>query len=419
MRLLEKQAVYIMRGYESGSATVEVAVLSLVFVPIVFYAMFFCDMGLANIKMAEASRYAAWEMTAMQISDWENHKHSEFINKKIKILKKEVNDRWGDDLNSATSSVQELYNQPGIYNEKVSNMIVSKQESGESGSVISVEMSGNESPYTNDVATSGGSGPEGSSESSIMSGILSKFMKFINSASSKMYSELFKMNVEGFVTVTTSTQLKFTKSAPIYKGEQLLPKIPVVSASQKLLVDAWDLKDGKDVDYGPFGKNASDGGTGHIYQKQVKQMMFAGAVGAISSLLNGDSGNGSGSGGSSSDLDGILDFLNIRNPFEPVVRSYALKGLGESDVRHKKSDVTFTSKTTADPFMEDSKMKDSANSAAKTFETNAYKDTNKEADSPIYNIYARQSKGGKTYYMGCTQPQHQSQKTCFGSSTGL
>ena len=97
---------------EDGGSVVEIALLSLLFFPIICYAAFFYDFSLASLKSLEASRYAAWELTAMKLWDWKKgtfilengtSKQSMF-DSAAKTVTDEVNVRWGDDLNGATSS---------------------------------------------------------------------------------------------------------------------------------------------------------------------------------------------------------------------------------------------------------------------------------------------------------------------------
>ena len=81
---------YRLRTSEEGGSMVETALLSLLMVPIIVYANFFFDFSFANLKALEASRYAAWELTAVRLSDWVGENHSNFFTTESGIIINEV-----------------------------------------------------------------------------------------------------------------------------------------------------------------------------------------------------------------------------------------------------------------------------------------------------------------------------------------
>lgn len=369
---------------EQGGATVEVALLSLLMVPMMFYAIFFFDLSLVNIKTLEASRYAVWEMSIMEISRWEDGKH---IDVGTLSLDQEVIERWGDDMNSATSNVSQLNSHPGIFNERQSALLVSSlNNSGTGQNAVSVNIS-DASPYminapvTNE-ASSESSSASGGIDFDIFAEVVDKIAGFLGKVDTGVYG-YFEFNTNGFAETEVSVKLNFDKTAPVYKGEKLLEIVPEVRGRQKLLVDAWDLKDGSDVDVGQ--KEASNNVK---YYSQVNKMTF----GKVPKMLNDVLGRFGEIG------KFMVDLLGIRNPFATVVRSLALKDSSNFD-----SSVEFGDKR-ANP------NSGQGYGAPTTFYTNVFQDMWQKDKSPYYNAYEKSKKG---YYMGCDKPQTVDRQKCW------
>jgi hypothetical protein len=89
---------------EDGAATTEFALCTVILVPMLLYSIYFFEVLEAKLKTNEASRYMVWEMTAYGLSDWQNADHeAKFATARTEILN-ELNQRYGDDLDGATSS---------------------------------------------------------------------------------------------------------------------------------------------------------------------------------------------------------------------------------------------------------------------------------------------------------------------------
>ncbi|GEM_PF-1888826 len=91
---------------ERGSAIVESAILIVAMVAIVLWTHVLLDIALAKIKTQEVVRYAAWEFSAYQLSDYSKNggtqsKHNQLINKAKDAIKKDVEDRYSHSLDSA------------------------------------------------------------------------------------------------------------------------------------------------------------------------------------------------------------------------------------------------------------------------------------------------------------------------------
>ena len=411
---------------ESGGAMVEVAILSLVMVPMAIYAIFFMDMSLINIKTLEASRYAAWEMTVMQISDYKNYGHknnSNFLANKIAnvsnessmSLAQEVQDRWGDDMNSATSQNQTLAKGAanGIFQERVSGLSVTELEVPEQ--MVTIQDG---DPYAGKTIEDDGQNPgqpesDGGAGGTFLQNFLSKASGFLGKGAKGFY-DYFSFYTNGFAETKVSMGLKFTKSAPIYDGGKLLEVVPTVSSAQKLLIDSWDVKYGGNVDIGP--QNPSSSAAGIEYYNQVKKMVFGGLVGQIGDFIKKD-----GSGDGSDFFDKAYKFIQgfIRLPWDPVVRSYALKHVGG-----KKSGCPDNSQKNIKGCFSLGKerIKYEGIDALSSFYTNVYKDTYAEGEgvSPYHDVYKRQSPDGQNasmsvtgYYMGCDKPQTVDRQDCW------
>lgn len=382
-----------MKAYrkEEGAAAVEVAILSLVMVPIVLYSIFFFDLALMGLRALEAARYAAWEFTRVDAS--------EGISSLDKtIIQTEIEARWGDDMNSATSSDSSFNRHPGIFNEKITGLTVTELDSSYGGNSSSAKISITErSPYLTNAAAEpqsenkpDGDISEAGNGVSLLQDIVNKFSSVVNKGASWVYGTWLQMNVQGYVEIDFSTKLKFNRSAPIYKGESLMiGDMPVISGKQKLLIDAWDLKDGRDADYLQGKALSGDGGAGEKYYNQVNKLVFGGIKGQLDALL----------GGVGDVIKNILNALDIRNPFEPAVRSYALTGVSGSSCKNAESCVEFG----------DGRVNPLGNAEQK-FYTNVFKDTYNKNDSPYYNVYKRNGKG---YYMGCDKPQIDDRQDCW------
>lgn len=368
---------------ETGGAVVEVALLSLLVVPMVFYATFFFDLSLVNIRVSEAARYAAWELTVMEISDWKDHTHRESPNVRGElwksILKPEVEGRWGDDMNSATStsnSASGLFHPDNIGGGK-SGLTITKIKNfkigPDNGDLPTY------SPYAQEVtADEGVAEPEDSFGTNIRN--------IIGNVTSFIYDWL-GFNKNGFVKLHGSVELEFIKAAPLFKGESLLPGTPIVRANEGLLVDAWDFKDAGDIDYNGYGQNMpEDDGGGEKYYNQVKHMVFAGMAEAVSDWLPSNA---------SSILNGLF-----RNPFLPTVRSYAMTGTTDASVKFGKDRIDGLASE-----------EDSWGNAPDKFYTNVFKESyNEQCENCNYNAVYKKNGG---YYMGCDKPQIDDRQDCW------
>lgn len=408
------------RKSEHGGAVVETAILSLVMVPIVLYAIFFHDAAIVSIKTLEASRYAAWEMTAMEVSDYANHVHN--LDNRVRTRKdpdthlsllEEVKARWGDDMNSATSDNADLAKaQYGLYNEKASGLMVVALDIPEDSQFMTIDddLLFTQATQVTDESLSGATSDTGSSA---INNFISNLVSLASGAANTLYNR-FGFNTKGYPTSTLNVKLSFTHSAPLYKGGGLIDSnlMPTFKSRQKLLVDAWDLKYGGDVSLGP--NNVSTSSPGYSYYSQVKKMMFFGFFSSLAEVLHL---NGSDGGGRFQQaLNGLGD--KMRLPWHPVVRSYAMKhanGIADgcpSGQKNIKGCIYYSNVlSVAD-----------AGGAPRTFYTNAFKNTYPMSSSNYTKVYRRQSPDGQSatdaktgYYLGCGQAQMLDRSECWSN----
>lgn len=407
---------------EAGGAVVETAILSLIMVPLAIYSIFMYEFAMINLKASEVARYTAWEMTAMQMSDYESYAHHNnkdgFLKSRMSELELEVKERWGDDMNSATvpsdSNLASKLNGT-LFAEKHSGLIVTKFDGGENGDAAGAFLTVNltdSSPYDDaDEIDPNDADPVSEDDTGILGGLVGNLSSFLGRSAGKFYDK-FWFNTQGFVGTEIGVQMRFSHTAPIYKGEgmyidgsgnatNLLPKL---KGKEKIVADAWDLKAGGDVDMGQV-KGPEDSGAGTPYLNQVGKIAFLGLVDKVRGAL-GDFGD---------TLSSIGDLLGIRDPFSPVVRSFALK--------HYDTDVSNNRTQSALKFEGGKSAANPVKGAPLTFYTNTYKDTFNEKDKYSYytRVFARQTPNGDDqpnlkstgYYMGCDEPQTVDRTKCW------
>lgn len=396
---------------QHGGAVVETAIMSLIMVPLVIYSIFFYEFAMINLKTSEAARYAAWEMTAMQMSDYVNYKHEKngYLSSRMSNLVQEVKERWGDDMNSATAKADSnIYKNANktLFNEKQTGLVVTKFDSGDNdsdGAFMTVNIT-DSSPYDSSPATEKPDDAVEPSSGNDTLGVGDTITNAIGSGSKKAF-KYFHLNVNGFVSTEVSVKMKFSHTAPIYHGDGMLvdssgnptATLPPLKAKEKLVADAWDLKNGGDADFGQ-----EHAGKKHEYLNQVSKMVFIGLTDLINSKLNGGLDK----------FNRVLDKLGLRNPMAAVVRSYAMKHVNASG-SHGDSSIEFGDKR-IDPFS------GNKGRAPSKFYTNTFKDTWNKEDSYYYKVYKNQSPSGQSassastgYYMGCDKPQIVHRSNCW------
>lgn len=308
---------------ETGAATTEFALTTVILVPLLLYAIFFFEVMQAKLKANEASRYMVWEMTAYGLSDWQNGDHAKRFNDARSEILNELNQRYGDDLDGATPTI--------VPNYKALAQVATE---------ISVDTGQN-------------------TMENVDPGIYS--IGGFDTANDVMNYVFgwFKFNKMGKAKGTFKVHIKNKLLGSFALGRlakmKLLDKQDIdISSVQSLVVDQWDLKSGQSVN--EIGDHQCDSD----YCKQIKRMHLAGVTGNFSEVA--------------STLSKVGAAMGIHMPTEAVISSNALSGTSTADaynalVEHV-GEMTCHSHNPVNPDM-----------------NNLYKDRYKKEDSRYYKIY--------------------------------
>lgn len=397
---------------EEGGSVVEIALLSLLFFPIICYAGFFYDFSLANLKMQEASRYAAWELTAMKLWDWKN-KSSSLTGTSTQTIKNEIADRWGDDLNSATS-VSGASSTPFLYDssqKKYSGLAMTSLKDVKVDVVDGeLKFTGGEYTETEDTSEDGGA-------LSAATGFLQNILSGLGDIGNFAFDGL-GFNENGFAKISTSFSLEFDKKGYMVIPGDLLGKNLFSTdnrpTTQRLLVESWDIRgEVIDVDEGFDHPSIDDEGKNvdTDYYAQVKNVFLLGVPSNLGEInLFGDFQLGD----LSSIASYIMNFFGIHSPLDPVVRSYRMRGFDGNggNLTPNKGACYYKTEACIDydqgPNGSGDNVADpdaTKHNSRRKFFTNVYQDISKEDKSPYNKVYKKL--GG--YYMGCKKD---SQKRC-------
>ncbi|HCF60617.1 MAG TPA: hypothetical protein DFS52_21785 [Myxococcales bacterium] len=338
---------------EEGAATVEFSLCVLVLVPTLLYALFFYEMSFARLKLQEASRYLVWEMTAFKLSDWKAEKPVQpkhdalFENARGKVLD-EVVERWGDDLDGSTPRLVSNYK---AFNPMTLSVTFNRSQASMQ----------NTSPGVFTVAN----------------------LDFFDEAANVVFGWV-GFNEKGKAEGTLDLKLKNTllaQTMPVWFTQKMLDGDDfTIRSRQSLIVDAWDLKDGKRVTEDRLTGTCANVGSASEYCRQVSKMTFAGLAEAVNELT----------GGFTAKAGELLGRIGVHSPLSTTVASLPLdhsRGL-KSDHRLDVAKIP-------------------GHSPLYIHYTNTFKDTHEAASSTYHQVYQRLG----PYYMGCPKELRQE----FGS----
>ncbi|MBI5549341.1 MAG: hypothetical protein HY901_36105 [Deltaproteobacteria bacterium] len=263
---------------ESGAAATELALLCLVLVPLLLYAAFFLELGVARVKSTEAARFVVWELAAMGLSDFQTGDHAGRFLKLRRSVLEEVQRRWGDDLQSATPDV--LPGAPGVGMLTLKATIDPSQISVEN---VDADL------WRAEVAA-----------------------RFPNGVNSQGVGWLFEQmgfartgKLEGAVKVRIHDQLLGPSLRLLRDGFEM-------EVRQSLLAETWSLRDGDDVI-----ESGQDGGCRHDYCHQLQRMHLPGLRDQVAGMVSGRG------------IGPILGMVGMHDPRAAVIASRAMRG-GES-----------------------------------------------------------------------------------------
>lgn len=342
------------RRKEAGAAVVEFALMSLLLVPTLLYAIFLSEFAMAKLKAHEAGRYMVWEMTAFGLSDWKTGDHARRFETAKDILIDEMQQRYADDMQSATPTII-----PGGAARPITLQMSFSKTQAELHDV---------DPKLWDVefAQGVGTGPVGTA---------------VNAVFDQMH-----FNTKGQVSGSLKVHVKNTflgKVMPVYHQEKMLLTDELdIPVHESIIADPWDLKDGSAVAMTAQGGCRDSSGV-KDYCAQVQRMYFIGLTDKL-----GYKGNGW--------MDKILNFLNVHDPLSAVVASKPLTGEGDENepADEYRARVPLTVFVPEGP-------SSSRHNPEKNEYTNVFKDTFENDKSPYTRVYQKRGK----YFLGCKKAQ--------------
>ncbi len=332
------------KGSDEGQATAEFAISLIVLVPIMLYSVFFYEFVKAKLKVNEASRYAVWELTVMGLSDWQDGNHDSYFSSQRNKVINEINQRYGDDLDSATGP-------SGVA--PINGIAVGKPM------MINVTFNANSNSLQN-------TDPQIYTVGSISAG---------DSVVNAVFNQ-FNFNTKGKVTGTLEAKVENVWLAKMktfaWNQNKLLDDANfTIRNKQSLIAEQWDIKQGSDVITDAIAGGCKD----RHFCLQVDRMTFAGFANV---------GGGSSQGGFESAVGGLGDIftkISIHFPFNTTVASKALNGTADSSHNLDVSTIP------------------NHGGSLKKHYTNTYKDTHTCDNSEYYKTYGKLGKN----YMGCRE----------------
>lgn len=342
-------------GAEGGAAATEMALLSLVLVPTLFYSIFLFEMSLVKIKAREVARYGVWELAAVGLSDWKkgtDAAHEARFKANSDEVLKEIDERYGDDLQSATPAY--LTNGPKMMSMTVTVPAADHKMTNVDAQLWNVE------------------GKSFSVPSELGTSIDWIFDRFSFTKKGRVEAE-FKIHVENKM---------LRRTMPVFYLDNMLTKdafdIPI---KQRLLVEQWDLKDGKPVV--ELHQTNCAGEDGSDYCLQVQRMSFLGLADKVSGI--------------SGALSKAFTVVGVHNPLEAVVHSTPLTG------EEPKNSMEWRSEIELDIYVPDDHGSIHHQNMQKKYFTSPLKDMKNNDNSPYTKAYVKRGK----YWLGCPDPQMQ------------
>ncbi len=330
-----------IRAGEQGGAAVEFALLTLVLVPTMLYAIYFYELSLAKLKAQEAGRYLVWEMTAVRLSDYQADgdrpaAHQALFDQQKSALLSEVQNRWGDDLDGATPNILAFSNLA----KPLTIEVTFPQDK--------LTLTNNDAEIYNVALTSGfNTGPI----NKVMTQVFDHF-GFNN-----------KGKIEGSVTFHVKNIMLGKMMLPGFQQDMLPSQEMDFPIAQAIIADQWDLKKGDDAVETMQGNRCSSD-----YCKQVHHMAFLGFAAKLGFINN---------------LGNYLGFFGVHWPLNSTVASKPLTGGGAEG--------------SMDLIVNDPPD----HATMRKHYTNVYKDTRNKDDSPYYKAYSKRGPN----YLGCPCPK--------------
>lgn len=339
-----------------GSATVEFALVVPLLVSILMFSIFLSEVVRAKIKLQEASRYVAWELTSYVLSDYATADHDKAFDTAMKATVDEANERYKD-----LDSIEPDGKFGTMLRAEPAKVTVKNQ------TVAGVDLS------RLFPSGSGGAGSEAAAG-------VGKTVNF--------FLDHFKFNTKGQVEVEFTSKLVSYVMPRRYLqngdrgffdvdnwGGRDLSNLPVKNR-YTLIANGWQLPDGGDALVKPKHAGVHSGGSKHGLYLQVDRMTFLGANNYLSAVgLN--------------KLGAVANFVlpDFLGPF--VVAKNYKPGDGDDCNKDLHGAHPGLNNLKTYPGLDDDRQR--------CFDTAPFRDTQKYDDSLYRKIF--QARGD--YFMGC------------------
>ncbi len=359
-----------------GQAITEFALVLPVMIVILLYSMYFVELVRAKLKLQEASRYVAWEMTSYTLDDYGKAQHGKAFDTAKAASVLDAEDKYKD-LES-------------IDNRSPGDFIVGYAN-------VKTKITSLDAP-----AITQNVGPIPGNE------FIDQLLGVLNGGASTVHS-FFGFNTKGKVQVEMSMQLDnrilprhfldenggFFK-ADVWGGRNL--QNLTLKNKFTLLASGWDLPDGADAEQhteGPGGPRSGvhRGGSDQGLYTQVSRMSLLGAPGKLGSIPG---------------FNQIMGLIGnfVPNPISSVyVVSHNYFAAGEGGIKDRKCN---NDPTHGAQWGMNNLERESGNDGAgldhekrKCYDTAPFRDTSKYDDSQYREIYRARG----PFFMGCKNAQ--------------
>lgn len=250
---------------EKGSSVVEFAIVATILVPLVMYSMFFVDIAKVRIKTQEMARYTAWEMTSFPLSDYDSGSHTNFFNQAANNVRKDVVDRFSDDLRSDTKGGKHVDFMTGTFEFGSADITIKNQDTK---LLPGGQLKGSNLEWVGDM------------------------LNQVNGGINWLLGSAWKFNTKGQIRVDVKVHFKQNFIPKVFAQEffanELAPEgINNLTFEDHLVLvaDSWTLLDGEDV-YPPGGYKQHD--MDSLFYKQTNRVLWLGAtqIPLVGSILN-------------------------------------------------------------------------------------------------------------------------------------
>ncbi|MBN2695066.1 hypothetical protein JXR93_10410 [bacterium] len=270
-----------LNRFLKGSALVEFSLVSTVMIPILLYSQYFSEAIHVQYKANEANYYAAWSLTGYQLTDYSVNMNSS------------RKSRYQSNLNAAITNIQtDIQNRYSNFDSADPNgnsrtiMITPTMEQ-----LVMKKKAANFLPVANPSA-----GQDSSDGSGAGTNMFSEILSTLNNGVQWVMGDLFYFNVDNAgatsqigVNYVTRDSFKNAKKylskdnsggffAKDLTSDEMDNGLTFKTREFSVLVDAWRLEDGSDVDVRNQASNKP-------YVKQVQGMMWFGLVNKLIGLF--------------------------------------------------------------------------------------------------------------------------------------